>query len=227
MIEAFQRHGIRIVHTWGMTELCMGLISELQGDQSAASEDAQLAIRKRQGLPFPFLEIRARGEDGLVPWDGAAMGELEVRGPWVASAYIDAPTDAPKWTEDGWFNTGDIVTIDDRGYVEIQDRAKDLIKSGGEWISSAALESALLAHPAVEEAAVIAIPHERWVERPLAIVVLTDPAITTDDLRTHLASRVASWWLPDAFEVVPSLPKTAVGKIDKQSLRSRYATEHD
>jgi fatty-acyl-CoA synthase len=225
-IEAFeQRHDIRIVATWGMTELCMGLISELHRDQREQPRDLQMRTRKRQGFPLAFLEIRARGDDGLIPWDGTAMGELEVRGPWVASTYADAADDADKWSADGWFATGDIVTIDPRGSVEIQDRAKDLVKSGGEWISCSELESALAAHPAVAEAAVIAIPHERWVERPMALVILSDDSVTADDLRAHLADRVAKWWVPDRFEIVASLPKTSVGKLDKVALRRQYAEQ--
>ncbi len=170
------------------------------------------------------MEIRARGEQGLVPWDGRTMGELEVRGPWIASAYHDAPEAADRWTEDGWFRTGDIATIEPGGYVEIQDRAKDVIKSGGEWISSVALENALMGHPAVAEAAVIAIPDPKWDERPLAVVVLRQGAeATTDELRAFLAPRFAKWWLPDRFEFVEEIPKTAVGKFRKTALRERFA----
>ncbi len=125
-----------------------------------------------QGLPIPFVEIRASGADGLVPWDGETMGELEVRGPSIASAYYESDEGADRWTEDGWFKTGDVVTIHSDGFVEVQDRAKDLVKSGGEWISTVALENALMGHPAVAEAAVIAVPDEKWSERPLAVVVL-------------------------------------------------------
>jgi fatty-acyl-CoA synthase len=226
VIEAYeQRHGIRVVATWGMTELCMGLISELQGDQRQQPPDVQLHTRKRQGFPLAFLEIRARGDEGVIPWDGASMGELEVRGPWVASRYADSPDAAARWTADGWFATGDIVTIDPRGCVEIQDRLKDLVKSGGEWISSSALESALAAHPGVAEAAVIAIPDDRWVERPMAIVALRDDSVTVDQLRAHLADRVANWWLPDRFQIVTSLPKTSVGKLDKVALRKQFAVQ--
>jgi fatty-acyl-CoA synthase len=223
VIEAFEaRHGIRIVHTWGMTELGMGLMSELQADQHALDHETQMASRRRQGSPFAFLEIRARGDDGLVAWDGVAMGELEVRGPWVAGEYADAPDGPERYTPDGWFRTGDIVTVDPRGSVELQDRAKDLVKSGGEWISSSALESALLAHPGVAEAAIIAVPHARWVERPLALVVRADRDLDADTLRAHLASRVASWWVPERFEFVDALPRTTVGKVDKVQLRTRF-----
>ncbi len=152
------------------------------------------------------------------------MGELEVRGAWVASAYHDAPEAADRWTDDGWFKTGDIVTIEPNGYIEIQDRSKDLVKSGGEWISTVALENALMGHPAVAEAAVIAIPDEKWSERPLAVVVLKEGASATpDELREHLAPDFAKWWLPDRFEFVDELPKTAVGKFRKTALREQFA----
>jgi fatty-acyl-CoA synthase len=176
------------------------------------------------GLPLPFVEIRARAGDDDVPWDGEAMGELEVRGPWIAAAYHDAPECADRWTEDGWFRTGDIVSIHPRGFIQIKDRSKDVIKSGGEWISSVDLENALMAHPAVAEAAVIAVSDEKWGERPLAAVVLRDGASATgDELRDHLASQFAKWWLPDRFEFVDEIPKTSVGKFRKVALRERFA----
>ncbi len=226
LIEGFERrHGLHVCHAWGMTEMCpLGTVSELTSRERALPEDERFAYRAKQGLPAPFVEIRARGEQGLVPWDGRTMGELEVRGPWIASAYHDAPEAADRWTEDGWFRTGDIATIEPGGYVEIQDRAKDVIKSGGEWISSVALENALMGHPAVAEAAVIAIPDPKWDERPLAVVVLRQGAeATTDELRAFLAPRFAKWWLPDRFEFVEEIPKTAVGKFRKTALRERFA----
>jgi fatty-acyl-CoA synthase len=223
LIRAYDRHGIRIVHTWGMTELCMGLISELPAGLRTLPPDAQLAHRKRQGVPLPLLEVRARAEDGdEIAWDGATMGELEVRGPWVAGAYADASAEESPWTADGWFATGDIVTIDERSAVELQDRAKDLVKSGGEWISSSALESALLSHPGVAEAAVIAVPDPHWTERPLAIVVASEHGLSAEDLRAHLRGRVAKWWIPERFEFVDAIPRTAVGKLDKRALRGTY-----
>ncbi len=227
MIRGFQeRHGLRVVHAWGMTEMTpLGTVGDLMSDLQTASPETRYTIRAKQGYAVPFVEIRARSEKGDVPWDGKTMGELEVRGPWIARAYYEAPEAADRWSEDGWFRTGDIVTIDPRGYVEIQDRAKDLVKSGGEWISSVALENALMAHPAVAEAAVIAIPDERWLERPLAVVVLKPgQQATADELRTHLAPSFAKWWLPDAFEFVNEIPKTAVGKFRKAALRERFAT---
>jgi fatty-acyl-CoA synthase len=227
MIEGFERrHGIKVVHAWGMTETCpLGSVSELTGRERALPDDEQYAYRAKQGLPAPFVEIRARGPEGLVPWDGESMGELEVRGVWVASSYHDAPEAADRWTEDGWFRTGDVVSIEPNGYIEIQDRAKDLVKSGGEWISTVALENALMGHPAVLESAVIAVPDEKWSERPLAVVVLKEGAAATDEeLREHLAPHFAKWWLPDRFEFVEEIPKTAVGKFRKTALRERFST---
>jgi len=227
MIEGFERrHGIHITHAWGMTEMApMGSISSLSSRELELSEEEQFTYRAKQGLPVPFVEIRARGGEGLVSWDGATMGELEVRGAWVASSYYDAPEASDRWTSDGWFKTGDIVTIEPNGYLEIQDRSKDLVKSGGEWISTVALENALMGHSSVLEAAVIAIPDEKWAERPLAVIVLREGASATpDELRELLAQRFAKWWLPDRFEFVDEIPKTAVGKFRKTALRERFAT---
>jgi fatty-acyl-CoA synthase len=151
------------------------------------------------------------------------MGEVQLRGPWVAASYFDLPEEKDKWTDDGWFRTGDVGTIDSEGYLSIVDRTKDLIKSGGEWISSMDLENALVAHPDVHEAAVIAIPHPRWLERPLAVVVPRDGAtVSPDSLREFLAGKFAKWQLPDAFIFVDELPHTSTGKLLKVELRRRY-----
>jgi fatty-acyl-CoA synthase len=228
MIEGFQRrHGLHVTHAWGMTEMSpLGTVAELTSDLEREPEDVQFAYRAKQGLPAPFVEIRARAEDGLVPWDGQTMGELEVRGVWIASRYYEDDSQADRWTDDGWFRTGDIVTIDDRGFIEIQDRTKDVIKSGGEWISSVALENALMGHPAVAEAAVIAVPDEKWSERPLAVVVLKEgQEATPETLRGHLAGDFAKWQLPERFEFVGEIPKTAVGKFKKTALREQFAKQ--
>jgi fatty-acyl-CoA synthase len=227
LIEGFQeRHGLHVIHAWGMTEMTpLGSVSELPSDLLGAPKEEQYAFRSKQGIPAPFVEIRARGAEGLVPWDGESMGELEVRGPWIASAYYEADS-GDRFTEDGWFKTGDIVTIDRYGCIEIKDRSKDVIKSGGEWISSVALENALMGHPAVAEAAVIAVPDEKWTERPLAVVVLKEgESASADDLRSHLEPHFASWWLPETFEFVEDIPKTAVGKFRKTALREQFARE--
>jgi fatty-acyl-CoA synthase len=224
-IRAFEtRHGLRVVHAWGMTETTpLGSMSRVPSELAAAPADDQYAWRATQGRPAPLVEIRARGNDGFVPWDGMTMGELEVRGPWVAASYFESPESADRWTDDGWFKTGDIVTIGATGNITIQDRAKDLVKSGGEWISTVALESALLAHDSVAEAVVVAVPHAEWSERPLAVVV-PKPGCqpTIDELRAFLAPHFAKWWLPDAVVLVESLPKTGTGKYMKHHVRDAH-----
>src|ERR1700738_5506745 len=170
MIEGFEKkYGLKIFQAWGMTEMApLGSVARYPTGLDQESDAVKFAYRAKQGRPAPFVEIRARNEDGLVPWDGKTMGELEVRGPWIASAYYNRDDCADRFTSDGWFRTGDIVTIEEDGTIQVQDRSKDLIKSGGEWISSVALECALMGHPAVAEAAVIAGPHPRGDERPWA-----------------------------------------------------------
>lgn len=227
MIEGLRdQHGVPLVHTWGMTELTMGAIANLSWDLRGAPADEQRRHRHTQGVPMPFLETRARGDHGLVPWDGVSMGELEIRGPWVAQEYVDAPeASAEQWTHDGWFRTGDIVAISERGYIHIQDRAKDLVKSGGEWISTPELESALMDHPAVTEAAVVAVADAKWTERPLAVVALHPDATTTpEELREFIAPKVARWWVPERIEIIEAIPKTAVGKFNKRALRAQFDT---
>ena len=169
MIAAFEaRHGLKIVPGLGHDRDVAGRVDRAPaGRPRDADDETRWDFQAMAGIPLPFVEIRARAGDEDVPWDGEAMGELEVRGPWVAAAYLDAPECADRWTADGWFKTGDIVSIHPRGYIQIKDRSKDVIKSGGEWISSVELENALMAHPAVAEAAVIAVPDEKWAERPL------------------------------------------------------------
>jgi fatty-acyl-CoA synthase len=226
MIAGFkQRHGLQVVHGWGMTETSpVASEAMLPGALHDADQETQFDYMAMQGIPLPLVEIRARLGDEEVPWDGETMGELEVRGPWVAAGYYETPEQAERWTEDGWFRTGDIVSIHPRGFIQIKDRTKDVIKSGGEWISSVELENALMAHPAVAEAAVIAIPDEKWQERPLAAVVLKPGQTATDDeLREFLAGQFAKWWLPDRFEFVQEIPKTAVGKFRKTALREQFA----
>ena len=164
------------------------------------------------------------GPSGEAPWDGVSYGELEVRGPWVAASYFESPETCDRWTDDGWFKTGDIATIDSEGYLKIVDRSKDLIKSGGEWISSVDIENALMAHPAVREAAVIGVPHPKWQERPLAIMVRKEGMeVQADELRALLAAQFAKWQMPDAFLFTNELPHTSVGKLLKLELRQQYA----
>jgi fatty-acyl-CoA synthase len=228
MIAAYeQRHGIKIVQGWGMTETSpVASTASLPHDLAHVDEETRFDIESWAGMPLPFVEIRVRVGDENVPWDGESMGELEVRGPWVASGYYDTPEQADRWTDDGWFRTGDIASIHPRGYIQIKDRSKDVIKSGGEWISSVELENAIMAHPAVAEAAVIAIPDEKWAERPLAAVVLKEGAsASANELREFLAPSFAKWWLPDRIEFISEIPKTSVGKFRKTALREQFAQE--
>jgi len=229
LIQAFEeRHGLRMIHAWGMTETgpCASL-SSLNAELQKAPSDVQFEYRAKQGLPLPFVEIRAIGDEGPVPWDGKTMGEIELCGPWIAKAYYNSPEAADRFAEDGWLRTGDIATIDRRGYIELTDRTKDLVKSGGEWISSVALESALMGHPAVAEAAVIAVPHPKWQERPLAVVALKEgQTVTADELRAYLEPNFAKWWLPDAIEFVEEIPRTTVGKFMKSALREEFRDYH-
>ena len=222
LIRGFERLGVPVLHAWGMTETtALATVVSLPPDLADGDTAARDRARLTQGRPLPFVEIRARSEDGLVPWDGETMGELEVRGPTVATSYVAREGD-PAFTPDGWFRTGDIVTIDQRGFVEIQDRARDLIRSGGEWISSVLLENELMNHPAVAEAAVVAMPDDTWGERPRAYVVLkAGSAATADDLRAHLRPHIVKWWMPDAFEFIDELPRSSTGKIHKLALRTR------
>ena len=226
LIRAFQdRHGLSIQQGWGMTETSpVASVSKVPSDIETASSDVQFAYRAKAGLPLPFVEIRARRDDGaLASWDAETMGELEVRGPWVVGSYYNAPGSEDRFTSDGWFRTGDIVTIDSRGCITIQDRAKDLVKSGGEWISSVALEGALLSHPDIAEAVVIALPHEKWDERPVAVVVArAGRTPTLDSVREHLAPTFAKWWLPDDVIIVESIPRSGTGKYLKNVLRERF-----
>ena len=228
LIAAFEsRHGLKIIQGWGMTETSpVASTAALPYDLAEADEETRWDFQAMAGMPLPFVEIRVRAGDEDVPWDGESMGELEVRGPWVAAAYYDAPESADRWTDDGWFRTGDIVSIHPRGFIQIKDRSKDVIKSGGEWISSVELENALMAHPAVAEAAVIAVPDEKWGERPLAAVVLREGApATADELREFIAPTFAKWWLPERIEFVAEIPKTSVGKFRKTALREQFASE--
>jgi acyl-CoA synthetase (AMP-forming)/AMP-acid ligase II len=224
LIRALDRRGFHILHSWGMTETTpMCTMNRLRSYMEDWPEDERYKMRAKQGYPAPFIELRVMRGDREAPWDGTSSGELEVRGAWVAADYWNAPEHGNRWTADGWFRTGDVATIDPEGYVKILDRAKDLIKSGGEWISSVDLESALMAHPAVREAAVIGVPHPKWQERPLAIVALKDGAAAApEELRDFLAASFAKWQLPDGFVFVSEIPRTSVGKFAKIKLREQY-----
>ena len=227
MIEGFQkRHGLRVLHAWGMTETNpVGTVARLKRELEGKSEEESLSLLASQGYAVPFFETRHAADDGRVlPWDGETMGELEVRGPWVAASYM-SDEGKDRWTADGWFKTGDVVTIDAEGYVRICDRSKDVIKSGGEWISSVALENALMSHPAVLEAAVFAGRDPKWDERPIAAIVLKkDMRATDEELAKHLEGKFAKFWMPDAYVFVDQIPRTSTGKFLKSKLRESYGS---
>jgi fatty-acyl-CoA synthase len=222
LIERFEtEYGVRIVQAWGMTETSpLAAIAEVPKRVSA---DEAMDWRAKTGRVVAGVELRIVDDLGTVlPWDGEAVGEIEVRGPWItASYYLD---DDPTKFDDGWLRTGDVGTVDPNGFVQITDRAKDVIKSGGEWISSVELELALMGCPGVVEAAVIGVPDDRWQERPLACVVLAeDDPTSVESMQKSLESQVAKWWVPERWAFVPEIPKTSVGKFDKKVLRARYA----
>ena len=218
-----ERYGVRILQLWGITETSpLGTIARPLAD---VPDDQQWALRSTQGRPVCGVEARIVDDDGNpLPHDGKAVGEVEVRGPWVTGSYY-LNRDESKFT-DGWLHTGDVGRIDPLGYVTLTDRAKDVIKSGGEWISSVELENHLMGHPAVSEAAVVAVPDERWQERPLAVVVVNEGAeVCAKELRDFLGDKVVRWWLPERWAFIEEVPLTSVGKFDKKTIRARYAED--
>jgi fatty-acyl-CoA synthase len=220
LMQRFQdRFGVPMIQGWGMTETSP-VCSISRPPRPFALDD--LDWRTKAGRVLPGVELRIVGADGTVlPNDGVSQGEIEVRGPWITGSYYRDPT--PEKFRDGWLRTGDVGTLDDYGFLEIRDRLKDVIKSGGEWISSVQLENELMGHPDVLEASVIAVPDERWQERPLAVIVRRpDADLGPDELRTFLGDRVAKWWIPERWAFVEELPKTSVGKFDKKELRARH-----
>ncbi|MFJ7728023.1 long-chain fatty acid--CoA ligase [Neobacillus sp. NPDC097160] len=229
MIRAFeQKYNVPFMHAYGMTETSpLALFSTLKSYQEDLDYEERLELRAKQGTIVPGLEMKILGKDGEVAWDGKEMGELCIRGPWIASEYYKDERTKGAF-HDGWLHTGDVVTIDEEGFVKIVDRTKDLIKSGGEWISSVDLENALMAHDAVFEAAVVAVPHERWQERPLACVVLKDTfkgKTTKEELLEFLTPQFAKWWIPDEILFLDEIPKTSVGKFLKMALRDQVQKE--
>ncbi|RGD60487.1 fatty acid--CoA ligase [Kitasatospora xanthocidica] len=231
LMKAYEeRHDIRVLHAWGMTETSpLGSFAQPPG---GLTPEQEWPYRITQGIFPASVEARLIGPGGeRMPHDGVSAGELEVRGPWIAGAYYGGAGQDPvrpddKFSEDGWLRTGDVGTITADGYLTLTDRAKDVIKSGGEWISSVELENALMAHPDVAEAAVVAVPDEKWGERPLATVVLRPGATAgLKELRAFLGERIASWQLPERWSIVESVPKTSVGKFDKKVIRASYAAE--
>jgi fatty-acyl-CoA synthase len=235
LMRALDKHGLHLMHMWGMTETTpIATVAKLKTRMRGWTEDQKYEVRAKQGWAAPFVELRVMrpenpedesGESMVeAPRDGETPGELEVRGPWIAGSYYNAPDQSHRWTADGWFKTGDVANMDNDGFIKIVDRAKDLVKSGGEWISSVDLENTLMGHPAVKEAAVIGVPHPKWQERPLAAVVLKENATATPaELRTYLAKSFAKWQLPDAFVFLTEIPRTSVGKFKKTALRTQFA----
>ena len=225
--EAYRKElGINVLHAWGMTETSpLGTMARPMSIHKAAEDETVARVRNSQGRPLFGVEIRIVGDSGLeLPWDGKSVGEIQIRGNWIASAYYQDQT-SPEKFKDGWLCTGDVATIDADGYVRIADRTKDLVKSGGEWISSIAIEGLIMAHPDVAEAAVIAIAHPKWAERPLACVVPKPDAkgrLTREHILEHLRPQIAKWWLPDDVVFVEQIPKTSVGKFDKKVLRAQF-----
>jgi fatty-acyl-CoA synthase len=221
-----EAHGVSVHHGWGMTEMSpMGVINTLKPsmDELPASEVMRLRLRQGRGLFGVEIKI-TDDEDKELPWDGHTFGALKVRGPWVCRDYYRSDPDAsPTLDTDGWFNTGDIATIDADGFMLITDRSKDVIKSGGEWISSIELENTAVNHPGVLEAAVIGVSHPKWSERPLLLVIKkADAELSKRDMLAWFEGKVASWWVPDAVEFVTELPHTATGKLQKRALRELY-----
>jgi fatty-acyl-CoA synthase len=231
MIEWFDDYGVEVTHAWGMTEMSpIGSVAHLKsGLAEELTYDEQLERRAKQGLIVPGLEFTVIDEDGEeVPWNGEDFGELYVRGPWVTQEYFERAEANEEDFEGNWLKTGDVVTVDEDGYINIVDRAKDVIKSGGEWISSVELENAIMAHDDVAEAAVVGVPHERWQERPVAFVVPV-AGKSTDELKSELRELIREdypkWWLPDDFLEIDEVPKTATGKFSKKDLREEYADQ--
>ncbi len=226
LIRAFARHGVWLLQGWGMTETSpLATVSYLRNELKDAGDEARFKRAAMAGVPVPLVDVRIRTDDGAdAPWDGATMGEIQVRGPFITGSYHQVPVSDDKFTTDGFLRTGDVATMDALGFVRITDRTKDLIKSGGEWISSVDLENALMAHPAIIEAAVIAIPDDKWSERPLAcIVVKAGQAVTPAELAAHLLQHgFAKWQLPDRYELIDAVPRTSTGKFWKLKLRERF-----
>jgi fatty-acyl-CoA synthase len=227
--EAYREEvGLPILQAWGMTETSpIATVCGIRSERAATSSEEELAdLRARQGLAAPLVDLRIAEPDTgeTLPWDDESSGEVQVRGPWIAASYYNDERGAGSFTDDGWLRTGDVAVVSPDGYVRLVDRTKDLIKSGGEWISSVELENHLMSHPAVAEAAVIAIPSERWMERPMAcVVVKPGSSLSAEEIIDWLQPRVAKWWLPETVEFIDEVPKTSVGKFSKKDLRDKFA----
>lgn len=224
LIRGYAEHGMEVIQGWGMTEtspLCT--LSRITGAHKELPRDEQVRLSAKQGFLAPYVDLRIMGEQGEAPWDGKSAGEVQVRGPWITGGYYKMGAPSENFTEDGWLRTGDVGVMESNASLKLTDRAKDLIKSGGEWISSVDLENAIMGHAAVAEAAVIAIAHPKWDERPLAIIVLKPRAsATAEDIRDHLATQFAKWQIPDGFVFTEAIPRTSTGKFLKTKLREDY-----
>ncbi len=231
LIQGLRRHGLTIIQAWGMTEMSpVGTMGRLQSTLEGLPPEQQDAVRAKAGIPVPLVDFRILDDNGKqVPWDGETFGELQVRGPWITASYYHGGEDNTNKFIDGWLRTGDVATVDENGYIGIVDRTKDVIKSGGEWISSVNLENVIMGHPQVLEAAVIGVPDEKWAERPVAYVVPKPEfkdTLTKQDILTYLEPLVAKWWLPEDVIFIDVVPKTSVGKFDKKVLRAQHTAEH-
>jgi len=224
LIRAYAKLGIQIIQGWGMTETSpVATISKIVPQQDHLSEEERFQVLAMQGYPLPLVDIRGVGDEGEAPWDGKSVGEIQCRGPWITRSYHNVPVSGESFTDDGWLRTGDVASIDQLGFLKITDRTKDLIKSGGEWISSVDLENAIMGHPAVQEAAVIAVPHPKWSERPLAVIVLKPGEKATEaDIKQYLTQKFVKWMVPDAYVFVDAIPRTSTGKFLKTKLREQY-----
>jgi fatty-acyl-CoA synthase len=222
LAQAFQaKYGVKVMQGWGLTETSP--VAAMAHAPKGCAEDEEINWTTKTGRIILGVELRLCDGATVLPWDGESIGEIEVRGPWVTSSYYGV--DAPERFHDGWLRTGDMGTVDEHGYIQIADRVKDVIKSGGEWISSVELEMAITDHEDVLEAAVIGVPDERWDERPLACVVPKEGStVDVASVRSYLATRVAKWWIPERWALLKEVPKTSVGKYDKKVLRVLYAS---
>jgi len=227
MIRQFRdEHEVDVIQGWGMTEMSpLGTASTLKAGTEELSADELITLKAKAGRGIYGVEMRIVNDAGdVLPWDGVAYGALQVRGPWICSGYFKLDSDGDSHTEDGWFNTGDVATIDPLGYMAITDRTKDVIKSGGEWISSIDVENTAIGHEAVAEAAVIGVPHPKWTERPILIIILAEGAsVTREEMLSWLEGKIAKWWIPDDVVFVDEIPHTATGKIKKIELRKQFA----
>ncbi len=225
MVKAFEKYALSVIAAWGMTETSpIASLAQLRPEISAGDNQTRHWHRAQAGLPVPLVDVRIVNDAGVAPWDGQTTGELQVRGPWITASYYQRPDAADSFTADGWFRTGDVAALTPRGYIHIADRTKDLIKSGGEWISSVELENEIMAHPAVAEAAVIAVAHPKWMERPLACVVKKPGhEVSPAELRAHLLASFEKWCLPNDFVFIDAVPRTSTGKFMKLKLRERFA----